>query len=497
MTTSADVMTRGIQQQQAGNLGQAEALYRQALDAEPNHLNARFRLAVICQIQNRLAEAVEHYRHLLQSQPDSAQAQNNLGLALAGLGQVAEALESCREAVRLQPDCAEFLNNLGTVFNSLGNRAEASDAFRRALDLKPNYPAAWNNLGKNYLTDNRFDEAIRCFQEALAFQPNDATVLTNLGGALLSQGKAPEAANCFRQALRTRPDYADALHNMALVQEALKKGEETAAREEERLRQNPGDIAGHAALGDFYYYTLGKHADAARCYRAVVALSPENSRARFLADVLGGTAEITRVPADHVGPLYDSFAWQFDQWIKQRGDRSPEMLMSALGDAPPAPGLDILDLGSGTGLCGVLFRGWARTLIGVDLSAKMLAEAQRRGIYQELIHGDLLVPLQNSPQRFDLILASDVVLFLGDLGPLFHAVHQALRPGGRFAFTIDTFDGSGDYRLTPWVHFAHSLAYVQSLAVKVQLHAVKVQKVAFPRDGGHEAPGCVIVLARG
>ena len=202
------------------------------------------------------------------------------------------------------------------------------------------------------------------------------------------------------------------------------------------------------------------------------------------------------MPADHVGALYNCFAGQFDQYSKERGDCSPQMLASGLGPAPATPSLDILDLGCGTGLCGVQFRDWARTLIGVDLAANMLAEARKRGTYDELIESDLLAFLQRCPGRFDLIVASDVLLFLGDLGPLFTEIQQALRPGGRFAFTIDRLEGAGDYRLMPWIHFAHSLAYVENLAATTRMQMVQAQKVVFPRDGGHEAPGFVVVLSR-
>ena len=80
--------------------------------------------------------------------------------------------------------------------------------------------------------------------------------------------------------------------------------------------------------------------------------------------------------------------------------------------------------------------------------------------------------LPKRPAAFDLILASDVLLYLGDLGPLFEAVHQAMRPGGRFAFTVDLLEGAGDYRLTPWVHFAHSRSYLQQSAARAHLREV-------------------------
>lgn len=496
MPTVAELMSLGIRAQEAGDLARAELLYRQALAAESGHPNARFRLAVICQLQGRPGEAVEHYRLLLQSQPASAQAHNNLGLCLAALNRHAEALPHCREAVRLKADCAEFINNLGTIHQALGELDEADSAFRRAVELKAKYPAAWSNLGKLHLARNQPAEAVRCFQEALALQPNDPIVLTNLGGALLHQGKAHEAANCLRQALRIRPDYADAHRNLMRVQETFQAWQETARREEERLRDRPDDANGYAALADLYYYGLGRQEEAARCYRRVAQIRPDDARARFLADVLGGSAQLTRVPADQVGAMYDPFADQFDRRALARGDCSPGMLEAALGSPPPAPQFDVLDLGCGTGLCGARFRSWAKTLVGVDLAGNMLEQARKRGIYDELIHGDLLDVLKSCPGRFDLIVASDVLLLLGDLQPVIDGVHSALRPGGRFAFTIDLLEGPGDYQLSPWLHFAHSPHYVERLADQAGLRIVQMQKVIFPRDGGHEAPGFAIVISR-
>jgi predicted TPR repeat methyltransferase len=492
--TSADAMTLGIQQQQAGNLGQAEMLYCQVLAAEPQHANARFRFAVVCQMQGRLAEAVEHYRYLLHLQPGSAQAHNNLGLALAALGRHGEALPHCREAIRLQPDCAELFNNLGTVHSALNALDLAGDAFRHALELKPRYPAAWNNLGKVHIAQNRLDDAVHSFQQALALQPNDAVVLTNLGSALMHQGKPLEAVNCYRQALRVRPDYAEARHNIARVHEAMQQLEETAAREDDRLQRAPKDATAYAKLGDVYNYGLGKYADAVRCYREVLALCPEDERVSFLVEVLSGGSKLPRVPAVRISSMYDEEAADFEQRVARRGDCSPQLLKAAL--TPPAtPNTDVLDLGCGTGLCGVQFRPWASTLTGVDLSAKMLEQARQRGIYDELIHSDVLTPLQAAHARFDLVVASDVLLFLGELAPLFHAAAQALRPGGRFAFTLDTLDGPGDYRMTPWAHFAHAPAYLERVLAEAHLRKLSLQHVRFPRDGGHEAQGVVVVAS--
>ena len=63
--------------------------------------------------------------------------------------------------------------------------------------------------------------------------------------------------------------------------------------------------------------------------------------------------------------------------------------------------------------------------------------------------------LQESASKYDLILASDMLMYIGDLAPLLESVRRALRPGGRFAFTVELLEDAGNYRLTRFAYFAH------------------------------------------
>ena len=101
MPTPEDTLAQAWQHQQAGDLTQAETLYRQVLKVEPWSLNALYLLAVVCQIQGRVEESIVLYQRVMQLKPDIAEVQNNLGTAYASLGRMPEALECCREATRL------------------------------------------------------------------------------------------------------------------------------------------------------------------------------------------------------------------------------------------------------------------------------------------------------------------------------------------------------------------------------------------------------------
>ena len=158
--------------------------------------------------------------------------------------------------------------------------------------------------------------------------------------------------------------------------------------------------------------------------------------------------------------LFDTYAEQYDKHlVKQLHYRGPQLLRAAVADLPADRALEVLDLGCGTGLCGVSFRDLARTLTGIDLSPGMLARARQHGVYDELLQSDIAGFLLSSSTRYDLILAADVFVYVGDLAGVFQGASRVLRPAGRFIFTVEAHEGEG-FVVRPSGRFAHSLAYL-------------------------------------
>lgn len=92
-------------------------------------------------------------------------------------------------------------------------------------------------------------------------------------------------------------------------------------------------------------------------------------------------------------------------------------------------GLDMLDAGCGTDLCGPLLRAQARRLVGVDLSSGMVAKARARVGYDELVVAQLTAYLQVHSDAYDVVVSTDTLIYFGDLSPVFAAALGALRPG--------------------------------------------------------------------
>src|SRR3546814_9168583 len=130
---------------------------------------------------------------------------------------------------------------------------------------------------------------------------------------------------------------------------------------------------------------------------------------------------------------------------------SSDLMLAALAGCVRLPDRrrDILDLGCGTGLSGLPFRPYARRLEGIDLAPAMIEQSQRRGIYDSLHQGEIHAVLAALPDAsFDLVLAADTLIYIGDIDALTGAVARILKPGGSFLFTVETGAPGSGFRLT-------------------------------------------------
>jgi Tfp pilus assembly protein PilF len=305
-------LNMAIEHHRAGNLQQAEQLYRQILQVDPYQVDALHLFGLTAAQMGKNDVAIEYIRKALRLKPDFAEAHSNLAVALRALGRLEEAETCLRQAVRLRPDQAEAHNNLGAALQEQGHLQEAEDCLRQALHLKHNYAEAHYNLG-NVLqrvkrldeAEARFREAVRlkqdytqahynlgavlqeqrrlreaeaCFREAIRLQPKYAPAHNDLGVILHEQGRPQEAEACLREAIRLHPEYAEAHNNLAGTLQQQKRLEEAEDCLRNALRLRPDFPAARNNLGTILQ-AQGRPEEAERCLREVVRLNPEYSQA--------------------------------------------------------------------------------------------------------------------------------------------------------------------------------------------------------------------------
>ena len=269
-------------------------------------------------------------------------------------------------------------------------------------------------------------DALAEAREAVSLHPGVAVAVLALGEALLAADALPTAIAELQRALRLEPGLTKARELTALAW--LKAGEADKALENLEALENPP--AGMIAA----------------CHAIKAA---------------------PRSDAGYVRHLFDQFSADYDErMIGNLGYAAPQILFELANMVMPGQaGLNILDLGCGTGLAGAVFKPFAARLDGIDLSPAMIEKARARGIYDALQVADLETALAAAGPSYDLILAADTLVYLGDLTPVFEAVRRRLSPGGYFLFTVEQAQGTG-FELGPKRRWRHSETYLRNLAEK-------------------------------
>lgn len=284
-------------------------------------------------------------------------------------------------------------------------------------------------LGRALTAAGKPSEAVDVLREADLLSPNTTEVVLAFGEALAASGALPTAIAEFQRAARLSPN--DGRSHWQIAQLWLAAGEPDKA-----------EAAAEAAL-------------------ALDGVGEDDASA-----LRGAAAEMRvakRADAGYVRHLFDQFAADYDTRMRGRlGYAAPGILRDLAGLLiDPDARFDVLDLGCGTGLSGIAFKPVARTLTGVDLSPKMLAKARDLKIYDALIEGD--VEALNIASMFDIVIAADVLVYLGDLTKLFAAARARLKPDGLWLFTTEKSD-SEDFGLGEKRRYRHSENYLRRLA---------------------------------
>jgi predicted TPR repeat methyltransferase len=367
-----------------------------------------------------------------------------------------------RRAIDARPDSAEAYATLGEIYRQLGLIAGAAEAYRKALELRPDHADAAQNLPLILKTIAGLEEAAEAHRRALERQPRNADHLYALAAACRELGRNDEALAALRNGLTVRP-------------------------EPQAFRRLGAMLCGMERLDE-----------AAGAYEAWLRAEPDNPVAKHLLAACTGKDVPQRASDAFVQRDFDRFADTFDEVLGKLEYRAPALVALALrrsaGEA--AAKLDVIDAGCGTGLLGPYLRPYARRLVGVDLSPKMLEKAAARGVYEALHAAELTSHLAASPRAFDLVAAADTLNYFGDLREVFSAARVCLREGGRLIFTLEHAQNEDElpagYRIHPDGRYMHAESYVRTALSAAGFDSIEIHYGMLRREGDAYVPGLVV-----
>src|SRR5262245_8139692 len=462
-----------------GKLAEAEADCAKGLLHSPNHFGALHLSGVIaCQL-GQSQRGIELLNKAIGINPNVAEVRNDRGMALRGLRRWDEALASFDKAIALRPDYAVAHNNRGTILFELGRPKEAIASYDMAIQLKGDLAGAYSNRGAVFYELKRLNDALADFDTVIRLRKDHKAALHNRAQAGNEKTFQQETAQAYC-------NRGNVLHKMGRLDEAI-------ADYNKAIELNPNECSFYLSKS-WTFERLKEPGLALDILREAERRFGDNEEVRFNLSRLADDPTPTSAPASHVLRLFDGYADTFESHLVERLQyKAPELIASCfLKHAPPRP-LDILDLGCGTGLMGSLLANRKRTMVGVDLSAKMIAKAKEKGIYDELHVADIVAFLTTRSRRFDVVLAADVFIYLGDLSPVVQAVRRVLVPSGLFAFSAERC-ADGEYVLGESGRFSHSQVYIQRLATTTGFETLLTENAILRHQEGSAVEGFIAVL---
>jgi predicted TPR repeat methyltransferase len=394
-------------------------------------LDEAIAIAIRLQQNDEWVAAHAIYRKILEAVPDHPDALHFSGVLAHQEGRSEDALRLIERSLQLAPDRADWHSNLAIVLRDLLRLDDAVAACRHAIAIDPDHANAHSNLGVLLKTQGHVAEAEAAYRAAVLANPTHSDAYTNLGILLNSQNRTSEAVGCFCRVITLRPKHPDARRLLALAHCTLGEVDEAVAILEEWLREEP-----------------------------------DHPVARHLLAACSGRNVPPRASDAFIETTFDSFAGSFDAKLARLQYRAPALVAAMLDEpAGRASGtLDVLDVGCGTGLCGPLIAPHARRLVGIDLSGRMLAQAEARHVYDELVKSELTAYLCGCDAAFDVIVSADALVYFGSLADVAALAAHALRAGGRFIFTVEELVGAAaetEHLLSPPGRYSHSRQYLE------------------------------------
>lgn len=260
-----------------GALDEGRALYRRAVELDPQLDAARFRLALLLLEEGRDSEALEELEVVVRNQPQAPSPLVAKAEALSNLEREAEAAEACEEALRLDSGYKRGHYVLGLAYRGLGRLEDAQRELALGADSEQRYVsdalavklnAARRGYGARIedaiklVNAGRSADAVPLLEKVLEQHPTDRVALVNLGVAEINLGRNEDAIATLERALALDEKDFAVLINLATAEMALGKNALALRYSEQAVKAAPNVSAtyymrahafmAHARFGEAY-----------------------------------------------------------------------------------------------------------------------------------------------------------------------------------------------------------------------------------------------------
>lgn len=413
-------------------------------------------------------------------------------------GRLREAAGAIDALARMTPADPRVYLAGAMLARAAGNLPGEIESLRRAAVLAPHRPRVRLDLAKALSRAGEHAQAVETANAVVAMAPTDLMALEVAVAIADAAGDLATVQRHLQSAVAIRPD--DASIHRALGKCLAERGFHAEAEAHWRavLAKSPDDPLAWGWLGGCLI-ELDRKEEARDALQRGLALLPGEPSLEFHLAIASGETPRTQ-PKEIMQELFDKYAARFDaELVGELGYRVPRRVAEIIKGRSPALDVNILDLGCGTGLLGVYLGPIAGAFVGVDLSAKMIEQAARHGIYTEFRQTDLLDELRATPAcTYDYVTANDVFIYVGDLSEVIPATFNAIRHGGALIFSCETAQESESALvMRRSKRYAHTVSSVQALCRDAGFDSCTIEPVDLRFERKVPIAGFIAIARKG
>lgn len=213
-TSTADAIDVALKYHEAGQLAQAEPIYRQILASDPSQADAMHLLGVLMHQAGKTTEGIAMVERALRlrREPNFLA---NLGELLRCRGDVERGIACCREAIEMSPNLSSAHHNLAVLLNQANRSEEALPIARKGVELAPNDPSGRRILGSVLTSLGRLNEAIAELGAAIKLSPVDERSWLQLSATHEIAGRFEHAIFALKHVIKLTPEAPLPQQNLA------------------------------------------------------------------------------------------------------------------------------------------------------------------------------------------------------------------------------------------------------------------------------------------
>ena len=332
----------------------------------------------------RYNEAIYWYQESIKIDDQNSDVYSNLASAYQDADNLELAVHYFKLAISLNKYHSSANFNLALIYQDTNRIPYAVDLYKNLLQNEPNSFDIWSNLGSCYHQLGNLAEAITAYENALNYRVNDehtSTLYEHIGRALLRiPSKSSEAMIAFQQSLHYNPSNEISIHLLASLQSESNNLE----IHENKVTKASSEYV--TQLFDDYSETFESSLHSLQYQAPELLFNIIHSK---FNNIDNNQFNDTDIKANIIETYMNDIDMDGNPTVSKESSRiNPNNQKRFIRWG------SVIDLGCGTGLFGSFISNQTENLIGVDLSSRMLAQAEKKVIYKHLFCGDIITFLR-------------------------------------------------------------------------------------------------------